>query len=103
VSSAATPTVSCGVHDSRAEHWCIATKRPAALSCAPCDTVHTHSAAGTCTTGSGLVCAPPKTTIKLHWTHLSGCNVYNERLPIHDGAGADVLVLVRGKHCQWWC
>jgi hypothetical protein len=34
---------------------------------------------------------------------LSCCNVYNARLPIHDGAGADVLVLVRGKHCQRWC
>jgi hypothetical protein len=57
---AATPTVSRGVHDSRAEHWCIATKRPAALSCARCDTVHTHSTAGTCATGSGWVCALPK-------------------------------------------
>jgi hypothetical protein len=39
---AATPTVSRGVHDSRAEYWCIATKRPAALSCTRCDTVHTQ-------------------------------------------------------------
>jgi hypothetical protein len=28
---------------------------------------------------------------------LSSCNVYDARLPIPDGAGADVLVLVRRK------
>jgi hypothetical protein len=97
VSLAVTPTVSRGVHDSRAEHWCIATERPAAVSCARCDTVHTHSTVETCTTGSGLVRAPQTRHQASLDAPLSCCNVHDARLPILDGAGADVIVLVRGK------
>jgi hypothetical protein len=110
---AATPTVSRGVHDSRAEHWCIATKRPAALSCPPCDTVHTHSTAGTCTTGSGWVCALPKppssftgrtsaaatcTTRDFPYTR---CWCRRARARAREALPAVVLMRGGGRRCTW--
>jgi hypothetical protein len=65
---------------------------------------HTSRTAVTCTTASrvGVRSSQNHHQASLN-APLSNCNVYDARLSIHDGAGADVLVLVRGKHCQRWC
>jgi hypothetical protein len=97
---AATPTVSRGVHDSQAEPpnaLLLSAVHPVAPYTHTVWQGHAPLPAGWCP----LSPKPPSSFTEN--APFSCCNLNDARLPIHDGAGADVLVLVQGKHCQRWC
>jgi hypothetical protein len=96
VSLAATLTASRGVHDSRAEHMCIA-PNALLLSAVHAVTLYTQYGRDMNHWQRVGVRAPQTHHQASLDAPLSCCNVHDARLPIHDGAGADVFVLVRGK------